>query len=236
LTTIHYDGWLCGNDSRPAKIKKKYRYKINKEVFGFNTLAKKISENEKNWECFAEEYRIKGKIDDVNLAMKAWDYYIKIDNRNILVEFDGAQHYSKILNYIRDEKYEKLARSLGYEVVRIPYFIQLDTGLVEYYFKTKLVSTKITHSFLQGFRINGKTKIPEFENTDASDFVNSMKYGATLPTEYHYFGLKRFEKEMQELSQNELVTVVDEIIDSLRCRAKDFVWDEKYTIPEINWY
>lgn len=232
---INYDGWLCGNDKHPIRFANKVKDKIGVEVYGLNSLLKKIVEFEDNWTYVDDEYRIKKTIGNTNMSMKAWDHYIKIDERNILVEFDGYHHYTKINNFIIDSKYELGAKQLGYEVIRIPYFIQLDTELINYYFNTKLMNTKITHSFLQGFRINGKIEIPEFKGTKADAFRNTLKYKLFLPTEFHQFGLMRFEKEMQQLSQNGLVNVVDEIIESLKCRASENDWDEKYVTPNIKW-
>ncbi|MFV0518818.1 MAG: hypothetical protein ACK5LY_00960, partial [Lachnospirales bacterium] len=176
MNIINYDGWICGNDEHPTKNQLKYVDKIGKEVFGFNTLAKWIANSEDNWNYVCYEYRINEKSESYNMKIKAWDHYIKIDNRKILVEFDGEQHYTKISNFINDEKYELIALQLGYEIVRIPYFIQLNTELINYFFKTKLKNTIIINSFFQGFRTNGKNEIPEFIGTKAENFVNSLGY------------------------------------------------------------
>lgn len=234
LKVIHYDGWLCGNDAYPSKIESKYKDKVGVEVYGFNSLATEIAKVESNWAYIGHEYKIAEKIRDINLSRKSWDHFIKLDNRNIFVEFDGAQHYTNMKNFINDDKFQTIAVELEYEVVRIHYFIQLNNELINYYFNTKLLN-KVTSSFPHGFRTNGKIKITEFKDTENDGFVNTLKYKAVLPTEFHQFGLERFEKEMQDLSRNGLDNVVDEIKESLKCRANDYDWDEKYTIPRITW-
>lgn len=230
-----YNGWLCGNDSYPKSILKKYDGKINKEVYGFNHLAKKITSVEPNWEYIAQEYRVKQKINGISLGRKAWDHYLKIDNQNVLVEFDGSQHYTEMQNYIKDAKYTEAIQRLGYKVVRIPYYIQLDSHLINYYFGTQLRNISISHTFLQGFRVNGQEKIPEFENTVAKNFRNTLLYKSVLPTDFCSFGLARFQHEMIDLSKFGFKQVVNEIKGSLKYRAKDYGWNLEYAIPDIKW-
>lgn len=43
----------------------------------------------------------------------------------LVVEFDGIQHYNNPCNIIRDIKGIEFYESLGYKIVRIPFFIQL---------------------------------------------------------------------------------------------------------------
>ena len=232
---INYDGWLCGNDSYPEKTRKKYSDKINIEVYGFNTLVKQIIKAESNWEYVSQEYKIDQKYNGKSLKRKAWDYFIKINGRKILVEFDGSQHYSEINRLRRDEGYQQIAEALGFEVIRIPYFIQLDTKLIEYYFHVELKNTIVEHSFLQGFRVNGRELIPEFKDTKAEKFRNTLKYKCDLQTNFNQLGLNRFESEMMDLSSHGFNEIVSEIKESLECRANDWGWPMKYAMPSIRW-
>lgn len=235
MQKIIYNGWLCGNDSYPAKIKEKYKDKINKEVFGFNRLAKKIDEVESNWNYIEEEYRVKEKVGGKSIARKPWDHYIKINNDDVLAEFDGYQHYKELDNYIKDQKYAEIAQRMGYKVVRIPFFIQLNNKLIEYYFGIQLSNITIDHTFPQGFRVNGKEKIPEFLNAEEAgvkNFVNTMKYKSILPTDFCIFGLERFQKEILDLSKNGFNKEVQQIKESIVCRAEDYGWDIKYAMSK----
>ena len=49
----------------------------------------------------------------------------------LIVEFDGIPHYTSPLNIQRDIENTKFYESLGYKVVRIPYFIQLSNNAVK---------------------------------------------------------------------------------------------------------
>ena len=49
----------------------------------------------------------------------------------IIVEFDGLPHYTSPEKILDDETAKKFYESLGYKVVRIPYFIQLTKSAVK---------------------------------------------------------------------------------------------------------
>ncbi|MCM1139787.1 MAG: endonuclease domain-containing protein [Muribaculum sp.] len=49
----------------------------------------------------------------------------------LVVEFDGVLHYQKPDNIIRDINNTRLYESLGYKVIRIPYFIQLSNSAIK---------------------------------------------------------------------------------------------------------
>lgn len=124
---------------------------------------------------------------------------------------------------------------MGYKVVRIPFFIQLNNKLIEYYFGIQLSNITIDHTFPQGFRVNGKEKIPEFLNAEEAgvkNFVNTMKYKSILPTDFCIFGLERFQKEILDLSKNGFNKEVQQIKESIVCRAEDYGWDIKYAMPK----
>ena len=49
----------------------------------------------------------------------------------LIIEFDGIQHYTNPVNIEKDQENTKFYKSLGYKVVRIPYFIQLSNKAVK---------------------------------------------------------------------------------------------------------
>lgn len=49
----------------------------------------------------------------------------------MIIEFDGLQHYTKPDKIKKDKETTILYESLGYKVVRIPYFIQLTNASVK---------------------------------------------------------------------------------------------------------
>lgn len=50
---------------------------------------------------------------------------------NLIVEFDGLPHYQKPTQILYDIERTKFYESLGYKVVRIPFFIQLSNSVVK---------------------------------------------------------------------------------------------------------
>ena len=59
----------------------------------------------------------------------------------MIIEFDGLPHYTKPDIIYKDAYLTNLYESLGYKVVRIPYFIQLTNKVVE-----KLFGVSVTES------------------------------------------------------------------------------------------
>ena len=77
----------------------------------------------------------------------------------IIIEFDGILHYKNPENIIRDRKKDAQYRALGYEVVRIPYFIQLTNQAVKQLFHRD-VSEELFNPLLPSL-------FPELRNTPA---------------------------------------------------------------------
>lgn len=66
------------------------------------------------------------------VCRKRPDY--RSEKLKIIVEFDGIQHYTMPDRIKNDVLSTKFYESLGYKVVRIPYFIQLTNKAVKYFF------------------------------------------------------------------------------------------------------
>lgn len=64
------------------------------------------------------------------------------------VEFDGADHYMKTNIIQADNKKDETLKSLGYKVIRIPYFVQLDSASIKYLFN---LDVKFDYHFKHGF-------------------------------------------------------------------------------------
>lgn len=200
---ISYHGWLVGNDSYPSSVKKRYAGHINKDVYGLNSLLQKLCKYESGWQYVQQEYRLNKK----GLRGKAYDFYIKIGSRKILIEYDGSQHFTKLKQIHTDLYWEHIAKKFGFEVIRIPYFLQLNTKLIEYLFKSK-IKTKVQADFPQGFIVNGKN--------------NLWGYASTLPIEYSSVGLSIYKVFMRELSNNGFKDIVDQIEQSEIDRLNDY--------------
>lgn len=70
-------------------------------------------------------------IPESNIRNRA-DYYCK--ELNLVVEFDGYRHFTVPSTILADIRKDVVYENLGIRVVRIPYFIQLDTRTVEFFF------------------------------------------------------------------------------------------------------
>lgn len=58
----------------------------------------------------------------------------RCDELMLIIEFDGVQHYQKPDRMRQDKANQEFYESLGYKVVRIPYFIQLTNEVVKIMF------------------------------------------------------------------------------------------------------
>ena len=67
----------------------------------------------------------------------------------LIVEFDGYHHYTKVDNCINDQEKYKLYSELGNNVIRVPYYIQLDTkGIISLFGEYEL--SRVVHNALDG--------------------------------------------------------------------------------------
>lgn len=91
---------------------------------GLETYLKAIFPKTKDW---VHDRPIKG-IRGSNAKIRP-DY--RSESLNLIVEFDGIRHYSKPYQIKRDIENTKIYESLGYKVVRIPFFIQLSNKAIK---------------------------------------------------------------------------------------------------------
>ena len=113
----------------------------------------------------------------------------RCDNLKIIVEFDGISHYQNVNIILSDIDKDKDYTDLGYNVIRIPYFIQLDIETTYKLFGITL--TEDLYNYPHGF-IDKK---------------------AILPASYCYEGLLKFEQDLKKFSW-----VSDKVIDSLKTK------------------
>lgn len=126
-----------------------------------------------------------------------------------IIEFDGAgghnfSHYSSARQCIIDQEKDALYRSLGYKVIRIPMYVQLDSEMVEYYFGIKYEKDLYAACHCHGFA--------------HSDVL--------LPADFCQLGIERFQKEFMDLPQS----VKNTIVQSLKERIGKFVNEDHYPI------
>ena len=81
-------------------------------------------------------------------SRRRWDMAYELDGRTVVVEFDGDEHYRDALKIKIDQEKDAVARQHGLKVIRIPYWIQLTTETLRFYFG---LSASVTQDFPHGF-------------------------------------------------------------------------------------
>lgn len=77
------------------------------------------------------------------------DYVVRKDGVTYAVEFDGDSHYRDPIVIFRDWIKDRTAAELGMKVVRIPYFIQLDSETFKVLFGVDFdIETTYPHGFV----------------------------------------------------------------------------------------
>lgn len=120
-----------------------------------------------------------------------WDMVFSGSSGKVAVEFDGDEHYRHSLKIKVDREKDALARDGGYRVVRIPYWVQLTTETVKYYFG---IEANIIQDFPHGFIT---TKV--------------------FPASYCEMGIERFRRELDALPS----AIRGAVVKSLRARAAE---------------
>lgn len=124
-------------------------------------------------------------------SRRRWDMAYETNGQTTVVEFDGDAHYWNSLKIKVDAEKDVVAEELGYRVVRIPYWVQLTSETLVYYFGLeKAIKQDFPHGFIA-------TKI--------------------FPASYSELGVERFSRELEGLPNEPRKAVVR----SLRDRAEE---------------
>lgn len=115
-----------------------------------------------------------------------------IPSISTIIEFDGYQHYTLSKVVASDSHKTKTFMSMGYKVIRIPYFVQLCPASILYFFGIDM---------------------PNFTQAYPHGFIDDK---AVLPADFCSIGVERFHKELEEMPAN----IEYDIRQSLRDRAK----------------
>lgn len=135
-----------------------------------------------------------------------WDAYFERADVRYLVEFDGAQHYTDFQEIKRDERKVLKANTYAFpevKVVRLPYWVQLNTQTFEHYFE-------FSH---------------EIETDFAHGFIDS---GAALPAAFHYLGYLRYVAELRTLPQDVRTAVQASLQNKVNELGEDMVIPKHY--------
>lgn len=117
------------------------------------------------------------------------DFYIPTEN--LIVEFDGFQHYNSSSVILRDRRKDVRYGEMGIKVIRIPYFVQLNHHMQVHLFgRRSVIDVEYQHGFID----------PK----------------ALLPADFCELGIMRFVKDLDkyEIVYNDIVHSLQLICES----------------------
>ena len=101
----------------------------------------------------------------------------RIEDLNLIIEFDGDLHFTDSYTILNDMKKELTYTEMGYTIIRIPYWIQLDD----------MVLWEIFNSYLD-------EKWDFYEDIASNYPLGFIDKKAKLPADYSELGLTRYYK------------------------------------------
>lgn len=87
-------------------------------------------------EIFPSESFIQDTIVPNSNTKKRPDY--RCESLKLIVEFDGDQHYRNVKKIKSELKKDYIYQQMGYTIVRIPYFVQISSLIIEKLFKKNI--------------------------------------------------------------------------------------------------
>lgn len=134
----------------------------------------------------------------------------------LIIEFDGESgkngHYTDPFVILKDNNNTKILSDLGYNVIRIPFYIQLDKSAIKYFFNIDY---------------NGEL----YDTVDDHGFKHPL---ITLPSQFCEVGIYRFLNDLTYIPKDILI----KIIESLEYRIKYYedklnVFDKSLVMPKV---
>lgn len=110
----------------------------------------------------------------------------------LIVEFDGDAHYRQARTILGDAERDRFFVGLGYQVIRIPYFVQLTTPVI---------------ADLFGKAAEDQSDFLDFPHGFIADTV-------VMPSDFCELGIARFDDDLTRFSY-----IRDQILESLKSAA-----------------
>lgn len=143
-------------------------------------------------EVFPSETFIHDKIVPLSNSKKRPDYFC--DKLRLVVEFDGDQHYRSVKKIKSELIKDQIFQNIGYNVVRIPYFVQISSLIID-----KLFNRRINYNQIYPHGFIDKRVI--------------------MPCDFCELGIKKFERDLERFNYikkeiiQSLINKVDELGD-----------------------
>jgi len=113
------------------------------------------------------------------------------EERMLIIEFDGDSHYCKAQRIKSDIEKDEDYASLGYQIFRIPYFVQITTPVLKSIFNEDIT----------------------FEQRYPNGFIDNR---AVLPSDFCELGIELFKNDLVRFEYH-----AEEIIESLKEKIKE---------------
>lgn len=130
-------------------------------------------------------------------SRKRWDMAFRTANGIVVVEYDGDEHYRSALKIKADLAKDADAERLGFRVVRVPFWVQLDAVTVRHFFG---LDAEVRSAFPHGF-----VTTPH------------------LPASFCELGVRRFERELNTLPEGVRAAVIRSLEDQSRKHSAEYV-------------
>jgi hypothetical protein len=134
-------------------------------------------------------------------SRRRFDMAFRSNDRIVLVEYDGDEHYRNSLKIKADREKDLLALKNSMDLVRIPYWLQLDAKMATHWFG---VQVQIEQSFPHGFIT---TKL--------------------FPASFCELGIDRFIRELNSIPDDVRLQVVASIRERVNEYGIEYVLPEK---------
>ena len=125
----------------------------------------------------------------------------RCDELMLIVEFDGYRHYTLAKTILADETKDACYIALGYSIVRVPYYVQLSSEVIDAL-----------------FGLNGR----KWEQNYAHGFIDE---NAPLPADFCSLGVDRFEQDLKRVE-----CIRPDIIASLKAKI-EILGDVRRVVP-----
>lgn len=139
-------------------------------------------------QIFPEHEFIRDRVVPNSDIQKRPDY--RNDDLMLIIEFDGYGHYSKPDNILTDGYKDNVYKDMGYDIVRIPYFIQMSKDIVKLLFERDV----------------------DIEQVYPHGFIDNK---AMLPAYFCELGIRRFKRDLDEfkIAKDDIILSLDKKYD-----------------------
>lgn len=105
------------------------------------------------------------------------DFYLP--DKKLVIEFDGYQHYTNSSIIVSDFKKDSILADLNIDVIRLPYFVQIDAYIIKLLFNKEYNKVSYPHGF-----IDKKAILPsDFCEMGISRFLNDLDKFSGIKTD-----------------------------------------------------